>query len=275
MPTKNAVSNYEQEFYIDGIKVPGVTNIDGGYRISEEPINIIGKGFTYPLRQGPLVGNFNINKYFVGKDIFLDYINDNSFNGSINYDNKNFGFSDGYLDQYSITAGIGRIPSSSVNITAYGGIGAGVDSSGSKTPPALEIVNQGSISLNTDGYQSNRISDFSYNIRINRNPIYKIGSNTPVQVDTAFPIVQEMEVNMEIFQYEIDNINNYITSPKQHDVALSLKNPINNNLIETFNIYNARINNSSISSDANGVLNVALSYIGYINRSDRFYSTNF
>ena len=85
MANKNAVSNYEQQFYLSGILLSGVTSLDGGYSIDESPINIIGKGYTYPVRQNPLVGNFNISKYYIGKDPLLDYTGDSPISGSINY----------------------------------------------------------------------------------------------------------------------------------------------------------------------------------------------
>ena len=271
MATKNAIANYDQQFYINGTKISGITSINGGYEIQQEPINIIGKGFAYPTRQGPLVGRFNINKYYIGKEVLLDYMDETAIKGSIHYGSKSFGFEDAYLMDYSMSAGIGQIPSASASISVYGDIGAGITAEGNTTHPPIEIVNQGSMSLNTDGYENNRVSNFSYTLRINRTPLYAIGKVFPVQVDRQFPILQELSISMEVFDYEIPSIEDYLIKPNQKTLNLIFRNPIDDNLIETFVIKQSRLLSHNISSDTNGVLKIDLSYNGYLNRGDRGY----
>lgn len=272
MATKNAIQNYEQQFYLSGILLSGVTNLNGQYSIDESPINIIGKGYTYPVRQSPLVGEFQISKYYIGKDPLLDYVGDNPISGSINFvspssdDDKSFGFTSGFLTEYSVSAGIGRIPESSASIVVYGDVGAGINASGNSPHPKIEIPNQGSISVNCSGYQTNRVTDFSYSLRIDRKPIYKIGSPFPVQVDRAFPIFQEANFTLEVDDLEISKIQEYLISPKQQDLSLSFSNPINSQPIDTFFIPKARLLNQSITSSSDGVLTVSLNYISYINK---------
>lgn len=266
MATKNAVLNYEQQFYLSGILLSGVTNMDGGYSISEEPINIIGKGHTFPTRQGPLVGNFSISKYYIGEEPLLNYTGDNAISGSINYDGKSFGFTDGYLTEYNLSAGIGQIPNANASIVVYGDIGSGIDAYGSNSHPDIQIPNQGSISLNASGYQTNRITSFSYTLRTDRNPIYKIGSPFPVQVDRRFPLIQEATFTIETDDLEVSRIQEYLIHPKQQNLTLSFSNPINSNLIESFTIDKARLTDQSMSSNSEDLLTINLRYIGYINK---------
>lgn len=272
MATKNAIQNYEQQFYLSGILLSGVTNLNGGYSIQENPINIIGKGYTYPVSQGPLVGNFEISKYYIGEDPLLYYTGDSAISGSINFINasigetKSFGFNSGYLTEYSLSAGVGRIPECSASVVVFGDIGSGINASGSAPHPNIQIPNQGSISLNASGYATNRITDFSYSMRIDRSPIYKIGSPFPVQVDRSFPISQEASFTLEVHDFEISRIQEYLISPKQQNLTFNLKNPINSDDIETFTINKARLLSQSISSSSEDVLSVDLRYIGYINK---------
>ena len=272
MANKNAIQNYEQQFYLSGILLSGVTSLNGGYSVEENPINIIGKGYTYPVRQSPLVGEFQISKYYIGKDPLLDYVGDNPISGSINFvspssdDQKSFGFESGFLTEYSVAAGIGRIPESSASIVVYGNIGSGINVSGNAPHPNIEIPNQGSISVDCSGYQTNRVTDFSYTIRIDRNPIYKIGSPFPVQVDRACPIIEEISFTIEVDDLEVTKIQEYLISPKQQSLNLSFSNPINSSGIDTFSIPKARLINQSISSSANDVLTVNLNYISYTNK---------
>ena len=262
----NAVLNYEQQFYLSGILLSGVTDINGGYSINESPINIIGKGYCRPVRQGPLVGEFNISKYYIGEDPFLNYTGDHPVSGSINFHDKHFGFEDGYLTEYSINAGIGQIPTASATIAVYGDMGSGINASGNSEHPIIQIPNQGSISVNCNGYETNRVTDFSYNFRINRNPIYKIGSPFPVQVDRQFPIQQEASFSIDVSDYEVRKLKEYLISPNEHDLTISLDNPISSTEIQSFTIKNARLLSHSIQSSSSDLMTVNLTYNGYINK---------
>ena len=266
MATKNAIANYEHQFYLSGVQLSGVTAVGGEYSISESPINIIGKGYTFPERTGPMVGRFSISKYYIGQEPILNYTGDNPLSGSINYDNKSFGFESGYLTDYSINCSIGSIPTASAGISVYGNIGSGIDSSGSNSHPDIQIPNQGSISLNASGYKSNRITDFSYSLRVDRSPVYKIGSPYPVQVDRKTPLVQQASFSLEIDDFQITRMREYLIKPKQQDITISFANPINDNNIETFTLKKARLLNQSFSSSADGVIKVQLNYKTYINK---------
>mgnify|MGYP007047343116 CR=1 FL=1 len=269
MAFKNAHFNYDQEFFLDGCQLSGVVSIDGGYSIDESPINIIGKGHTFPVRQGSLVGNFNISKYYIGEEKLLDYTGDQPISGSINYGDSSFGFLSGFLTEYSLSAGIGQIPTANASIVVYGDIGEGLKDQGNLAHPPIQIPNQGSILLDVHGFNTNRVSSFDYSIRINREPIYKVSEPFPVQVHTDFPIYQELNVSIDIDNYEVPKISSYLESPIMKDVEISLSNPINDQLIESITIKNARLLSQSIQSSSNESLKLQLSYKGYINRSDR------
>jgi len=264
--TKNAVLNYEQQFYLSGALLSGVTSIGGGYSIQEEPINIIGKGHSMPVRQGPLVGNFDISRYYIGEDPLLFYTGDSPISGSINFNDKSFGFNSGYLSEYSMSAGIGQIPQANASLIVYGDIGSGIDGSGSNPHPIIQIPNQGSISLNASGYQSNRITNFSYTLRIDRSPVYEIGSPFPVQVDRKFPLVQESSFTLEVDDLEVSRMREYLIKPKQQKIEIKFKNPIDSSKIESFIIPKARLLSQEISSSSEDLLTVNLTYRGYINK---------
>ena len=266
MAIKGAVLNYEQQFYLSGILLSGVTSIDGSYSINEQPINILGKGHKYPVIDGAMVGDFQVNKYYIGRDPMLDYIGDNPISGSINFNNKSFGFNSGYLTEYNLSASIGSIPKSTSTIKVFGNIGSGINASGSNAHPDIEIPNQGSITMNTTGFQNNRITNFRYNLSIGRSPVYKIGSPFAVQVDRQFPLIETASFSMDINDHEVTRLYEYLIKPKQQDLTISIKNPINNNSIETITMEKARLINHSLSSDSNDVMTLDLNYTAYINK---------
>jgi len=41
---KNAVAQYEQSVFVNGIKLKGVDSVDGSYSHTFKPINILGQG---------------------------------------------------------------------------------------------------------------------------------------------------------------------------------------------------------------------------------------
>jgi len=264
--TKNAIVNYEQQFYLSGIQMSGVTSLEGSYSISESPINIIGKGYTYPMRTGPMQGQFKISKYYIGQEPLLSYTGDNALSGSINFDDKSFGFSSGYLSDYSIACSIGSIPSATASIVVFGDIGSGINSSGTNPHPDIQIPNQGSISINCKGFETNRVTDFNYSLRTNRSPIYKMGSSYPVQVDRKFPLVQQASFTVEVDDFETRKMREYLIKPKQQDLTISFTNPVNDNAIESFVLKNARLLSESMSSSADGISKVQLNYSAYINK---------
>ena len=272
MATKNALFNYEQKFYINGILLSGVTDIDGSYSVSQEPINIIGKGYTYPVKQGSMIGNFNIKKYYIGDDPLLKYIDETPIKASINYGDKSIGFDQGFLTEYSFSAGIGQIPQAQASINVYGNLGAGISAEGSNPQPDVEIPNQGSILLNSKDYETNRVSRFDYTIRINRNPLYKIGSTEPVQVDIQYPLFQEVNLQMDLNDYELTKFKDFIKKPYQQDINIILNNPIDNSRIDTFTIKNARIVSHSFNSTSTDNTTLTVAYNGYINKEEKQYT---
>lgn len=266
MANKSSISNYEQKLYIDGIEALGVTSIDGGYEISEDPIYILGKGFTYGVKQGAIVGSFQVSKYYIGDEILLSYTGDKAMNGSINYEGKTFGFEDAYLSEYSLSCGIGQIPTASAQLQVYGDIGSGIDHFGNEPVPEIQIPNQGSIQINVDGFESNRVSDFSYTMRMNRTPVYAIGSPFPITVHQQFPVIQECSFTLEIFDYEINQLKSSLIKPISQDLSISLNNPISDLNINTFTLKDAKLTNQSLNSTSDTVMIANLTYSAYINK---------
>lgn len=265
MANKNSIENYEQKLYINEHEVLGVTDINGSYQINEDPIHIIGQGFTHQVKNGPMAGDFQLSKYYIGNDILLSYTGSESINGSIHYGDKSFGFEDGYLTEYSLSCAIGQIPTATASIKVYGDIGSGINASGSETIPEIQIANQGSIHINVNGFQTNRVSDFSYNVRVNRVPVYAIGSPFPVMVQHQFPIVQECSVTLEIFDYEIPSLRSFLKKPVSQELTITLDNPISNTNIDKFTLKHAKLLNQSLSSSVGNSMLVNLTYIDYIN----------
>lgn len=331
--------NYEQKFFIENYEVSGVTSIDGGYQINEEPLNILGHGYFDSLVTEPLQGNFSIERSLITRDPLLNYTGEIGFNGGIYYNGTSFDFVSGYLQDYSVSCAVGAIPSVSADIAVYGNIGGrsrtleknkvknynttlhhtetgivkqyvetGILTTGvvrdqdkvkldaiewldygwknlsgdhprSATPilypeeenEIIQIPDQGSIHISGFGTETNRVQRFSYSLSMPREPIYVVGRDRPVEVQTIPPYEINAEIVIHVDDYEAKNIFDYLiqeTSPHKKDLSILVKNSDNTSVIGSYNIPNARLIAENISASANEQLEISLSYQGYYNFLD-------
>ena len=331
--------NYEQKFFIDNYEVSGVTAIDGGYQINEEPLNVLGHGYFDSLVTEPLQGNFSIERSLITRDPLLNYTGEIGFNGGIYYNGTSFDFVSGYLQDYSVSCAVGAIPSVSADIAVYGNIGGrsrtleknkvknynttlhhtetgitnqylgtGILTTGvvpdqdvvkldaiewldyglvnlsgdhprSATPilypeeenEIIQIPDQGSIHISGFGTETNRVQRFSYSLSMPREPIYVVGRDRPVEVQTIPPYEINAEIVIHVDDYEAKNIFDYLiqeTSPHKKDLSILVKNSDNTSVIGSYNIPNARLISENISASANEQLEISLSYQGYYNFLD-------
>ena len=236
-----SVSHYDASFIAQGYQLSGVTSIDGSYSITQAPINVLGFGYTTPTLSSPFVGNFSLERNMLSRDPLLPYTGESYFNGAIGYDNKNFGFTSGYLTSYSISCEIGSIPSISNNISVFGEIGGDTKAWNQETTiqksvdhPTLQIPQQGTIEVTCDGSSYNRIRAFSYSVSSDRDPIYTINSSQPIQVNLRYPLEIDAVIMMEIDNYESRQAKDYLTSHSNDDITINIKDPADNSVIESY-----------------------------------------
>lgn len=274
-----STSSNEISFIVNGYQLSGVTDVDGSYSITETPINVLGYGYVISELSSPFVGSFNVSRNMVSKDVILPYTGDDYFNGSIVYKDKNFGFTSGYLTNYSIACAVGEIPIISNSISAFGDMGGEVlevdalDSKKLRTVtqnhPAIEIPQQGSISINCSGSSSNRVSRFNYSVSCQREPIYGIGTTYPIQIQSKYPVEIDATFTLEIDDYESAKVRKYLTSPckERDDIEITISDPSDDSIIESYKIHNASLIGESINSSYGKETSVELSYKGYVNKN--------
>ena len=91
---KNALLNYENQFFLNNSSISGIVSVDGSYSINYAPIKTIGVGYNKQVIAEVPIANFSINKYLLYNDPFLPFTGENvnktakSFKGSINYNGK-------------------------------------------------------------------------------------------------------------------------------------------------------------------------------------------
>jgi hypothetical protein len=195
--SKQALANYDQVFYINGRRLPGILSVDGSYVVKYKPINTIGKGYSKMIYAEIPEATFSINSNLIYQDILLNYTGEasnniaESFGGSINYGYKNIGFDAGYLQSYSMSCTVGEVPKTQSSIKIFSDFGGSYDYQGS-SPPALTAVPQTKdITISCDGMPDIRVQSFSFDISCPKEAIYTIksdGSYIPYRVQSKMPI---------------------------------------------------------------------------------------
>lgn len=267
------ISHNDTSFIVQGYQLSGVTSVDGSYSITQSPINVLGFGYTVPTLSSPFVGNFSIARNMVSKDPLLYYTGESHLNGAVKYNNKSFGFTSGYLTNYSIACAVGEIPSISNTLSVFGEIGGDVKAwneetsiTDSETHPSIQIPQQGSIHVTCDNSTSNRIAGFSFTVNSSRSPIYAVNQHTPIQVDLDYPLEVAAIIMMEIDDYESRQAADHLISHSNSNIVIDIKDPSDDSSIQTFTLESPELINESSSTSFGNNTVVELTYKGYVNK---------
>jgi hypothetical protein len=175
---KGATLNYENYFFLNNSTISGILSVDGGYSINYAPIKTIGVGYSKQVIAEVPVANFSVNKYLLYNEPFLAFTGENKdknaigFKGSLNYNNKKFGFLSGYLNSFGLSCSVGEIPTTKSDIVVYGDVGPNYNASGDLKAPYISVPQVKDIILTCSGSSTNRITNFDYNINCTKRPIY-------------------------------------------------------------------------------------------------------
>lgn len=135
----------------------------------------------------------------------------------------------------------------------------------------IQIPDQGSIFISGFGTETNRVQSFSYSLSTPREPIYAVGRDRPVEVQTIPPYEVNAEINLHIDDYEAKNVFDYLIqekSPHKKDLTILVMNSEQTSAIGSYNIPNARLISENITASADEQLEITLSYRGYYNFLD-------
>ena len=230
---KNAVAQYDEVVYINGIKLKGVSAVDGSYSHQFKPLNIMGQGVVKNILGGVPEANFSITRNLGFIDLLdplsansITKFGDHQLRGSLGYGDKVFGFETGFLSSYSYAVSLGNFPTSNVNIKAYGDIGSGLyitstneNANQQGVPGTLNAwggnsdgfdfpIYPANIVLNCRGATTNRVTSFNLSFNVPYHEIYSVNSSIPIQVTPKYPIEVLASFTLEADDYEIQRMTN-------------------------------------------------------------------
>lgn len=252
---KNAVAQYDQVAYINGIKLKGVAAVDGSYNHQFKPINILGQGVIKNVIAGIPEASFSISRNLGFIDL-LDPLVSNSITkfgngqlrGSLGYGNKVFGFETGYLSSYSYSVSLNDFPKSNINIKAYGDIGSGLyitstnenanqqgvagtlNAFGGGSDGADFPIYPANIILNCRGSSTNRVTSFSLSFNVPYHEIYTVNNSIPVQVTPKYPIEVLASFTLEADDYEVKRMTNALYTGVSDTFAVDVYGTVYNNI---------------------------------------------
>ena len=265
---RNALLNYENTFYLNNTTISGITSIDGSYNINYQPIKTIGVGYSKQVIAEVPVANFSINKYLLYNEPFLDFTGENqnrnakAFKGSLNYNNKKFGFLSGYLNSFGLSCSVGQIPTTTSDIIVYGDVGPSYNASGDLKAPYISVPQVKDIILTCSGSSTNRIIDFNYNINCAKKPVYILNQSgysysgptgptepgpnyVPYEVLLNLPIEIDASFTLEVDDYTSKSLYSQLNNDTDASFSISINGTVFADEVLTVNGQNLTVNGGS------------------------------
>lgn len=255
----------DQKLIINQQEISGVTSFNGNFDIPFNSIDVLGGNFVAAI-DGEISKDISFSR-FLNQSDHLRYLTGDAFcSGYVLYDNKSFGFSSGFLTNYSVECAIGDIASVNTDLIVYGNIGGDIKHAinPSQNTDNIYIANYGSIFVNTNEGQTNRITAFEYNVNCERVPFFVLGSFYPNQVILKKPINIELNLTLEIDDFESEDVQSLLCSPNIQDINIELKNCDYSQIIETFRAPNARLVSTSYNGDTDSAANITMTFRSFL-----------
>ena len=258
------ISNDENQFYISGQPLIGVESVEISYSHSSNTIKALGFSVGQTVVSGPPQQTVSISQNMIHSGGLINYTGLNNISGSINYNGNNYGFRSGYLTNYLVNCAVGSIPKITSNVTVYDAMVTGTkNASGSVAVPTVYVPTQGSISLTCDNSTTNRVVGFDYSIKIDRRPIYSIGSILPTEIVTMPVVEYSASVQIDVDDAFLSDSTGFLSARQNKSVSFTIKSRDNAQTLQTLIIPKASLISESLSSSADGGVKLTLNYIGH------------
>lgn len=258
------ISNHENKFYISGQEIVGVESLDISYSNSASVSKFLGFSVGQTTVSSPPDQKVTVTQNLIYSGGLSNYTGSNNISGSINYNGNNYGFKSGYLNEYLVNCAVGSIPKVTSNITVYDTMKTGVNNaSGSVATPTIYIPNQGSISITCDNSTTNRVVGFDFAMKIDRRPIYSIGSILPTEIVTMPVVEYSANVQIDVDDAFLSTSSGFLSSRQNKTVSFAVRSRDNSQILQQLTIPKASLVSESLSSSADGGVKLTLNYIGH------------
>lgn len=255
---KSSVSNYENSLYLSGLKIFGVSDVNFGYSLPVEHVNVIGNSKFVTFTNGAPQSSLSVQKYLSKDDFLLRMTGEGPISGGLFYNNKNFSFRSAYLNSYSVSCAVGNFPSLSADFTIFGNVGTGLAQSTTGETGRLTVVRPADILIQCDGSGTNRIEAFTYSLECARQAFYHPTGSAPMDVVTQKPFRVTAQFTIAVDDYESKRLFDYIVDSNKRNVTITVGS------LASFTMANMELLSETVNSTATDDLVLTLNYQGFI-----------
>jgi len=228
----------DQELYLSGMFLNGVQSYYSTFTLPDE--DVMALGYTNPVAGAPdsnLAGEVSINRLIVGAEDPLTGFFEGGISGHFNYDEgSSYLFDQGYISNYNCICAVNEIPELNTILETYGTMKGSIvgegDQPGPEDPNAdnLVITAPGDLSLEITNYNgpqidlsTNAVQSFEYNIIIEWEPLYSVGSLKPQGYMTRGPVLVETILTVELNDSVPPDFSSLICTPNLKDLTIKIR----------------------------------------------------
>lgn len=277
----NILDRYRREnqyVFLNSGQIPGIQSVGFENDFGSVPVNFIGLNYVNLAPGQAQEGRIRIDRLIIdGTDHFKPFTGNSGFNLYILKDQHNpidnYGFTSGYIVNYSTKCSLGQIPRTEVGVMSFGNLGRipsgeSVDTSGqfiniqtSSETKDVKIPGPGSVSLtlNSD-FTTNRLLAYDLNIGIDRKPVYALGSRYPISVQTNYPIDVNVNFTFDLASYSGYTIRDFPGNPKTGNLILNVNNFNDSSLIQDFRFSGMTLIYENYTTDIDGNTTINAKY---------------
>tara|TARA_R110000803_G_scaffold193756_1_gene256741 strand:+ start:3069 stop:3896 length:828 start_codon:yes stop_codon:yes gene_type:complete len=265
----NGILSHESYVLLDGYHLTGVNSVSVSSKNSSSVISPIGTEMGLTIPSGPTQQSMSLSRHLIYQDPFFDYVGkDRPVKGEIHdLQNESFyGFESGYIKNYSVNCAVGSIPKVNTSFTILDEIKSGkVPEVGvsKKTHNTIESSSQGSISIESEDFQNNRVVGFDYSISVDQDVSYAIGSTLPFYIKEKRPIKYTASVQLELDKTYNSQSFDFLNSRQDRTISMDVKGRRGASL-QYIEIPNASLVSRNLSQTAKGLMIMNLSYVGHL-----------
>lgn len=258
--SKLSNSNYDTDVYINGYKIYGVTDVNFGYSLPIEHLNVIGYNTFKTFTSGPSQSSLSLQKYLSPNDFILGLTGSTSISGGFFYNSagRNFGFNSAYLNSYSVSCAVGNFPSLSADFSIFGNVGTGLISTTANQTGALEVVRPADILIQCDGSGTNRVESFTYSVECNAQPLYHPTGSAPMDVVIIRPFRVTAQFSLGVDDYQSKRFFDYVVESNKRNVNIKIGS------LAELTMNNMELIGETMNASATDDLTATLNYQGFL-----------
>jgi len=221
----NVYSIENQNFYLNNSIISGIQNVQVSYNNNIGTSLAISDGNLNYFISKPIAANLSLDYLLTRNDPLIGYVTGDAFSGKIEYGNKFFTFSSGYLTNYSINYRLGEYPRVNIRALILGELG---NTSGtfSYTPFRLNNfipADNYYVDLNLNEANNNRLESLDLGIEVSREPVYTINNYLPDEVIIKYPININLNFNFSMSEYNQERITNIFNQIATGPLSIGFK----------------------------------------------------